>query len=277
MKRKLLTLLAILATSCCFAFGFSACDTLQNETSSSNETSIEESSSEETESIGLQYTLSEDETYYIVSGIGTCKDTEIFIPSIYKNLPVTSIGDSAFKDYKSLTSITIPNSVTEIGFGAFAYCSNLTNVEIGNSVAKIGHGAFWGCSSFTNIDIPDSVTFIGVEAFSHCTGLTSVVFPDSVTSIDEGAFNYCSNLISVKIPNSVISIGNYAFYNCSSLTTVYYNGTAEQWNALQANIGESNTYLTNATIYYYVENEADVPTDGGKYWHYVNGVPTKWN
>ncbi|MBQ8428189.1 MAG: hypothetical protein IJX18_02920 [Clostridia bacterium] len=72
----------------------------------------------------------------------------------------------------------------------------------------------------------------------------------------------------------VEEIGNYAFQYCSSLTEVYYKGTASEWGAISID-SWGNTDLTNATRYYYVENEADVPTDGN-YWHYVSGVPPKW-
>lgn len=41
---------------------------------------------------------------------------------------VTSIGDSAFAGYISLTRITIPEGVTSIGNYAFSYCTGLTEV-----------------------------------------------------------------------------------------------------------------------------------------------------
>ena len=67
---------------------------------------------------------------------------------------VTSIGDWAFDNCSSLTSVTIPNSVTSIGDYAFYLCSGLTSVTIGNSVTSIGEKAFAGCSSLTAIYVP---------------------------------------------------------------------------------------------------------------------------
>ena len=104
--------------------------------------------------------------------------------------------------------------------------------------------------------------------------MTSVTIGDSVTAIGYGAFYSCSSLTSIVIPDSVTSIGDSAFASCSSLTNVYYKGTAEGWSEI--NMGSYNTKLTSATRYYYIENETDVPTDGGNYWHYVDGVPTAW-
>ena len=133
---------------------------------------------------------------------------------------VTSIGDYAFSQCSSLSSITIPNSVTSIGDRAFSWCSSLTSVTIPNSVTSIGSSAFYGCSALTSITIPESVTSIGECAFDGCSALTSITIPNSVTSIEYSAFNGCSSLASVTIGNGVTSIGDYAFYGCSALTTV---------------------------------------------------------
>jgi len=184
---------------------------------------------------------------------------------------VTSIGDYAFYDCYKLTSVTIPDSVTSIGDYTFYGCSSLTSVNIPDSVTNIGDDAFYGCRGLTSITIPDSVTSIGDYTFYGCSSLTSVTISDSVTSIGNYAFKGCSSLTSVNIGNGVTSIGDYTFYGCSSLTSVYYTGTAEQWG--QISIYSGNECLTNATLYYFSETQ---PTTEGNYWHYVDGVPTKW-
>ena len=186
----------------------------------------------------LEYTLSASGTSYVVSGIGSCLDSDIIIPANYKGKPVTSIGEYAFRGCSGLTSITIPNSVTSIGGGAFSDCDNLNYNEydngyyLGNSnnpyvtliKAKntsissciinentkiICSDAFYNCRGLTSVTIGNSVTSIGVRAFSGCNGLTSITIPDGVTSIGEDAFSYCYKLVEVINKSSLnITKGN---------------------------------------------------------------------
>ena len=140
----------------------------------------------------------------------------VTIPGTLNNLAVTSLGDFAFYENSSLTSVTIPNSVTSIGGAAFAFCTSLTSVTIPDSVTSIGASAFVYCSSLASVTMGNGITSIPEDAFS-ATSLTSVKIPNSVTSIGDGAFEDTS-LTSITIPNSVTTIGDDAFDLCGSLT-----------------------------------------------------------
>ena len=130
---------------------------------------------------------------------------------------VTSIGDRAFCDSRSLSNIVIPNSVTSIGDSAFEGCNSLGSLVIPNSVTNIGKGAFKWCKSLAEVVIPNCVTNIGEFAFCGCSSLAEVVIPNCVTNIGKGTFANCSSLADVVIPDGVTSIGNNAFDSCSSL------------------------------------------------------------
>ena len=185
----------------------------------------------------FSYTYQGKTLYYNITSDNTVEVTyhgninyvsgDVVIPSSVTNngttYSVTSIGNRAFEDCSSLTSVTIPNSVTSIGNSAFWRCSGLTSVTIPNSVTSIDDSVFYWCSGLTSITIPNSVTSIGNHAFRGCSGLTSVTIPNSVTSIGNSAFRGCSSLSSVTIPNSVTSIGDYAFEMCRGLNTLNFN------------------------------------------------------
>ena len=163
---------------------------------------------------GLEYTLSADETYYIVSGIGTAVDTNIIIPDAYSGKPVTAISSQAFYRNQTIRSVAIPDSVTTIGSYAFRECASLTDVIIGSGVETIEEQAFAKCARLENVVIKDGVTIIGETMFWECP-LTKIIIPDSVTSIGTNAFRDCASLSDVTIGSGIESIGSWAFYGCS--------------------------------------------------------------
>ena len=208
---------------------------------------------------------------YTVSGIGTCTDTEILIPTTYNGLPVVSVEASAFLNNTAITSVVLPDSITSIGENAFNGCESLTSVTFGKNsqVSSIGPGAFNYCYSLESITIPESVTNIGSDAFIYCYGLRSVTFGENsqLTSIGEGAFNWCESLESITIPASVTSIGEWAFVECYRLVEV--------WNLSKLNITAGSE--DNGYVGYYAKrvetepSESYVYTDENGYVIYYDG------
>ncbi|MBQ1269535.1 MAG: hypothetical protein IIY09_03530, partial [Clostridia bacterium] len=78
-------------------------------------------------SVGLQYVETADGTY-VVSGIGTCTDTDVIIPKTHNDKAVTGIEPDVFWKRGSLRSVVIPGGVTSIGEWAFHDCTSLTSV-----------------------------------------------------------------------------------------------------------------------------------------------------
>lgn len=185
-------------------------------------------------------------------------DTVVVIPPTISSWPVTKIGEDAFQDNTTITSVTIPDSVTEIGANAFAGCTNLTSVNyIGGDWSKLtiqsGNPAVEDAAkdaaneqlfdfefilnntavivtnykyngAAADVTIPSRyqgkpVTTIGHAAFFN-SAVTSVTIPDSVTSISDEAFINCPKLTNISIPNSVTYIGFSAFSSCTSLKSI---------------------------------------------------------
>ena len=63
----------------------------------------------------------------------------------------------------------VPNSIISIGERAFCNCKSMTSITLPQSVKNIGHHAFHNCSSLKTITIPNSVIAIGERAFLEHT------------------------------------------------------------------------------------------------------------
>lgn len=188
----------------------------------------------------------------IIIGVKNENLTTVNIPETVnyegKQYTVTTIGEYAFEDMVSLSSVNIPNSVITIQQCAFQN-TGLSSITIPMSVSTIERGAFlfcgnlntlyynaiecviegedaifgnpWeGTSSLETAIIGEEVKIIPDFLFSGCSALTSINIPNSVKTIGSYAFQNCTGLNSVDIPDSVNTIGLYAFENCKGLTSV---------------------------------------------------------
>ena len=128
------------------------------------------------------------------------------------------IGNKAFANCSSFTSITLPNSLQEIGPYAFENCSSLTSITLPNSIQEIGSYAFANCSSLTSITLPNSIQEIGSYAFVG-SSITSIMLPSSIQKISDGAFSRCP-LETISFYPGIETIGEEAFFDafwgCSS-------------------------------------------------------------
>lgn len=215
---------------------------------------------------------------------------------------MTTVDRYAFFSSSSLQSIALPDGVTTIGEAAFNGCNNITSISIPDSITTIENRALrFDSSAFTVYNnakylgnstnpylvlvkaIDTSITTCNIHtgakliyafAFEDCTLLTSVTIPDSVTIIGNSVFYKCDALESLIIGSGVTSIGDSIIYYESydaKLKSVYYGGSAEEWNTIA--IGKYNGNLTDATRYYY---SATAPLEEGNFWHYIEDVPTVW-
>lgn len=199
------------------------------------------------------YTVNDDGESVTVSGTSEStseKPTHLTIESSIssngKNYTVTEIGNWAFKEWNTLTEVTLPNTVEIIGFQAFFNCSNLTKVIIPEGVRKIGQNAFNGCSQLTSITIPSTIENMNT-AFSGNTALSHVTLTNGISEISYSAFEGCTGLTEVEIPSSVNKIRQDAFNGCTNLSDVKYNGHKTDWDKVTVETG--NDTLTSKFQY----------------------------
>ena len=210
--------------------------------------------------------------FYYVEALSTDIVGAVVIPKTYNGLPVKNITNDAFFDCRSLTNITIPNSITSIGSGAFSYCTSLTNVYYDGTVEDWCNIEFDGYYSnpmnntpnfyildengtienngkkyklLTELEIPSTVTSIGNYQFYGFNQFIDIMISDNVTSIGSDAFSSCTSLTNITLPNSITSIGERAFQNCASLTNITIPNSI---TSIGSGAFSSCTSLTNITI-----------------------------
>ncbi len=173
---------------------------------------------------GLEFTF--NGAGYDVTGYTGTADV-VAIPEIYKQLPVTSIANSAFAG-AGVVDVYLPESIALIAEKAFFSAENLKNVYIPENakLTEIGKLAFAGCA-IESFKAPAALEIIGEGAFLGCDGLNLINLEDTAVSVISSAAFEGTSLVNVSLPASISIIGDGAFYAASSLKSVVFASGAE--------------------------------------------------
>lgn len=157
-----------------------------------------------------------------INGVETTEkfDGTLTPPTTISNLPVVSVGDSAFVENTSLKEITLPPTVRTIGAAAFKGCSELASIRLSRDLRSIGKEAFADCQLLETPEFPDDMEWIGPKAFANCGQFDEIRLPYKLNLIGEEAFWSCDNLARVAFPYNLKVIGARAFAYCDKLKEV---------------------------------------------------------
>lgn len=184
------------------------------------------------------------------------------------------ISGSPFYENGEIKKLVVSEGITEIGNSLFDHCRNIAAVSFPNTLTRIGKRAFFAYADgeLAALEFPSSVTTIGDEAFSD-QGMTSVTLPKTLTTLGTYLFRSADNLQSVRVEcaeipafcfvscgklsqmtlsKNVKKIGANIINYCTQLKTITYEGSLEEWKAVEkyanwdGNSGSTNHgYLDN--------------------------------
>lgn len=184
------------------------------------------------------------------------------------------ISGSPFYENGEIKKLVVSEGITEIGNSLFDHCRNIAAASFPNTLTRIGKRAFFAYADgeLAALEFPSSVTTIGDEAFSD-QGMTSVTLPKTLTTLGTYLFRSADNLQSVRVEcaeipafcfvscgklsqmtlsKNVKKIGANIINYCTQLKTITYEGSLEEWKAVEkyanwdGNSGSTNPgYLDN--------------------------------
>ena len=124
----------------------------EGETNSTGETG------EQTEEIGTDYEIKEEETWDISKN----GDRSVIAKWTLEDRTITISGNGEMKDW---------TSDSNEDWHKTQYTKIVNKIEIKSVITNIGEYAFYGCNSLSSFEIPNNVIDIGWHAFEGCKRL----------------------------------------------------------------------------------------------------------
>lgn len=188
-----------------------------------------------------------DETGALLRYLGS--DTQLIIPAYINGVSIVSIGEGAFKDNKSITSVRLDSNITAVGANAFEGCTSLQTF-VGDGVMSLGEFCFYNCTMLESVSM-NAITEIAAYAFKNAGAQTtgmSFIAPQITTIGNESFYN--SGLTALTLAK-LTGIGDFAFANSVKLRGI----TATALKTMGVSAFENCVMLNDAKY----SNVTDIP------------------
>ena len=183
---------------------------------------------------------------YSICGLLDNQLTDAIIPSEFKDLQISVIGEGLFDGCFDLKNVVIPKTIKFIEKDAFS-CISIENVYYDGTIEDWLNINFDGYNAapmryaknlyfldddgsveyntkkyslLKEVTTPKGITKINSFAFYGCNHIETLQISEGIVEIMNDAFSSCKSLTDIILPESLKIIGDLAFANCSSLKSV---------------------------------------------------------
>lgn len=194
----------------------------------------------------IDYQLRTDGTSWVADGEKAQGDVTILskIEVDGKEYTVVGINTNAFRNNRSITSVTLPDNLKYINDEAFSYCRNLENINnIPKHIEYLGEAVFSRTKFLTNgikneffvfsdwlikytpqgetakVTVPEGIFGISADALTDADN--TVVLPKSLRAVSASAFN--SNLKHIDTGDNPVYAYKDGILFCEGTVTFYKN------------------------------------------------------
>lgn len=223
--------------------------------------------------VTINYTLSEDETYYIVSRIADATQETIEIPATYKGLPVKEIAGDAFSFVGSESAtkeLVVGENIETINKGAFASLQALEKITVpffGENLddETSTFGYLFGASmpQMNGLVTPKTLKEVTItkqevisqRAFDGIVSIETVTLKNAKT-INSSAFSSITSLKTVNLNEGLLAMEANSFSSLSNLTALTIPSTLEKYNNAISGTGITSLHFGASLKEYRNRNES---------------------
>ena len=171
----------------------------------------------------FEYEVSNEE---IVIWKGVDEDIEeLIIPAAINRFPVVQIERGAFKGFKNLKEVHVPETMETIENFAFEDCINLRKVLCISDNIQFSHAVFRNCSKLETF-VSTGTVDLGISVFENCKNLRN--FQGNINHIANKTFKNCKKLnVTLIFADEVYRFHGGAFEGCDGIPCLVFNGNVQ--------------------------------------------------